>query len=191
MHPHVGDRRYREVPLQGLPVTAVVERHVHPVLGAGVQQAPRLGILPDHPYEVRLRDAVVPGQEIPGIAVVVSPEHVRAEIILPVPVHRQERPPRSVGRQLDRVHRTPLRHVARCDIGPRGAMVSRDMHTSVVSSRPQDAGLQGRFFEREDRPVDLDSRVVHRDRSARETLLCGVVARQVGADGLPAPAAVP
>ncbi len=72
----------------------------------------------------------------------------------------------------------------------RGAVVPRDVHQAVVAPGPDDARLERRFGNREDRAVELDPGVVAGDRPARPFLFALVVARQVGADGLPGLTAV-
>src|SRR5262249_44704410 len=68
--------------------------------------------------------------------------------------------------------------------------VARDVNEAVVAARPDDAFLHRRFGQREDRAVILDARVVFGDRAARRAEFGFVVARQVGADNLPALALV-
>ena len=71
------------------------------------------------------------------------------------------------------------------DVLPRLPVVTRDVHESVVRSRPQHTALDRRLREREHRAVVLGSGVVLRDRAARCAEALRIVARQVGADGLP------
>ena len=52
MDPHVGNRGGRQVHLQALPARAVVERHEHAELGAGVEESLAGGVLSHDPHRV-------------------------------------------------------------------------------------------------------------------------------------------
>ena len=71
----------------------------------GEQEALAFRILPDRADEVTRADAAVAGEEAPGGTVVVRPEDVGREVVLPVSVDGDESAPRRVRRQLDGAHR--------------------------------------------------------------------------------------
>ncbi|MBD3854056.1 MAG: hypothetical protein IFJ96_04685, partial [Acidobacteria bacterium] len=64
------------------------------------------------------------------------------------------------------------------------------VHQTVIAAGPDEPGLDRRLGDREDRVVELDPGVVAGDRPPRPGLLGLVVAGQIGADRLPALAAV-
>ena len=74
----------------------------------------------------------------------------------------------------------------RRDLCPMAAVVGRDMKQAVIGAGPEHAFLQRRFGEREDGVVIFDAGDVVLDRAAARLLFALVVARQVGADRLPA-----
>src|SRR5438309_1150848 len=76
----------------GAPVPAVVERDVHPELGAGVQQAGAIGILAHHPRRGVGGDAVAAvGEPLPRLAVILRLVDVRLEVAEQVAQHRDVR----------------------------------------------------------------------------------------------------
>ena len=64
--------------------------------------------------------------------------------------------------------------------------VARHVHEAIVGTGPDDVAVDGRRREGEDGRVGLDAGLVERDRSARRSERRRIVARQVGADALPA-----
>ena len=76
------------------------------------------------------------------------------------------------------------------DVAPGRAAVARDVHQPIVGAGPEDAALVRRLGEGEDRAVVLGAGIVLGDRAAGRAELAGIVARQVGADDLPAGALV-
>ena len=57
LHGQVVDRHRGKIPLQPLPVGAVVERHPDPALGPGIEQPGPNRILADHPGELSCRES--------------------------------------------------------------------------------------------------------------------------------------
>ena len=187
MHGEVGDRHRRQVLLQRLPVGPVVEGHVHPELGARVQQPRPDRVLPHHPHRVSRRDAPRavgdPGPVGPPVLRLVD---VGVPVVHPVAVGGDVRLAGLVGRGGDHVDggvggQARGRHVL-----PGLAAVAGQVHEPVVRARPQDVRRLGPLGQREDRPVHLDSRLLRLDRLPGQHLLGGVVAGEVRADPGPA-----
>ena len=83
----VRDGGGRQVELQRLPVPAIVERHAHPELGAGVEQPRAVGIFAHHARRLVGSDAVgAVGEPRPALAVVVGAINVRCEVAEQEPV---------------------------------------------------------------------------------------------------------
>src|SRR4051812_39468517 len=74
----------------------------------------------------------------------------------------------------------------RRDVLPRRAAITRDVDQPVVRAGPEDAALVRRLAEGEDRAIVLRAGVVAADWPAGGLEFAGIVARQVGADHLPA-----
>ena len=135
----------------------------------------------------------------PGLPEVLRHEDVRLEVVAAVAVERQVRGAFARARRLDAAHPRALRHAGhvRAHVGPRGAAVTRHLHVPIVGADPDEARPKGRFRDRDDRAVEFGAGVVDRHAAGRlhvaalprsELLL--VVGRQVGADDLPAVAAI-
>ena len=187
VHADVGHRRRRQVLLERLPVAAVVERHEHAELGAGVEQALLRRVLPHDARRMVGGDAVAAVRQArPRGAVVGGGVDVRLQVVL-----AQEAVDRDVGRALsmrrvfDGLHATAGRKIGRRHLLPRLPGVARDVHRAVVRADPQHALLEARLGHRVDAAVDLLTRDVARDRGAWRDLLVGLVRRQVVADDLP------
>ena len=85
----IGDRRVRQIQLEGLPVRAVIERNVHAEFGARVEQAGAIGILADDARGLVRGDAVLAiGEARPGLAEIVRAVDVRREVAEQVAVDR-------------------------------------------------------------------------------------------------------
>ena len=166
---------------------AFVERDVHAVLGAGVEQPRPIRILAHDARVVAGRDAVLAvGDPLPRLAVVVGQVHVGREVVQHVAIRGDDRAAGVLRRQIDHVDRAPLRQTGRRDLRPVLAVVAREVQQPVVAAGPQQARRHRRFLEREDRVVDLDAGVVARDAlAARVVLLRLVVAREIRADHVP------
>src|SRR5713101_3135504 len=175
-----------QVQLKGLPMRAVVERHVDTQLSARIEQALSLGILADGTYIGAFR---YPRRDPrPRLATVMCLIDEWFEVIELVPVDGGEGSCRIMRRRLDDADHAPFRHVFRRDVLPRLSVVGGDVDQPVIGARPQQSLPQRRLREREYGVVVLDTRDVERDRSSRGPLLALVVAREIAADALPAAA---
>jgi len=191
VHRDVGDRRHGEVLLEGLPVRSVVEGDVRAELGAGVEKTLALRVLAHHAREVVRGDSVrAVREQAPRAAVVRGLIQPGVRVGLPVAIRGHVHAPGRPRGDVDGVHRRALGEAPRRHVRPRGAVVAGHVDEPVVAPRPQHARLQGRLLEREHGAVDLDPRAVVRDGTAGVALVLRVVRGEVGADHLPALAAV-
>ena len=139
--------------------------------------------------EHAVRNSVGNGR--PGLSVIRGLVGKRVANVHLVKVDTDVSRPRVVARSLDVAHRSPLGKIRNvfCDVGPVFPAVSRDLHVTVVGSRPDHTCLFRRFRDRKN-----GSRIFHADvvrrQAARDLHAARVVARQVRADDSPAIAAV-
>ncbi len=91
-----------------------------------------------------------------------------------------------VWRRVDDRDQRPLRQLRRRDILPGLAVVAREMNQTVVRAGPEDPFLQRRLREGEYGAVVVHAVAVNSNRATGRPHLAGVVAREVGADNLPA-----
>ena len=98
---------------------------------------------------------------------------------------------RVVARSLDVADRAPRKHVRNVlrQVRPRLTAVASDLHLAIVCARPNRSRFFRRFSYGENYAGVFDADVVAR-QSAGESLLAFVVLSQIGADDLPAIAAV-
>ena len=184
----VAHRAARQVELQRLPAPAVVERHVDADLGAGEQQAPSHRILADRACVCGRRNTR--NDFRPRLAVVRRLEQVGREVVLLVAVGGEIGDGGVEVGGLEQTHAGEPAQGLGGDVVPRRAAVARQVDHAVVRSGPQHACLHGGFGEGEDRAVPLRAGHVTGDRSAHRAEGGGIVNGQVGADRLPAGAAV-
>src|SRR5579859_41425 len=182
------DRRGRQIEFQRLPVSAIVEGDVDAIFRAGEEQALVLGVFANDVGEAGVRETV--GDSRPGFAEVGGPEDVGLEVVQLVAIDGDVGGAGGERRGFDDADETPLAEFFRGDVGPVLAAVAGDVHEAVVRTGPDDAFLDGRSREREDRVVILDAGVVLRERTAGRALLGFVVAREVAAELRPGHAAV-
>ena len=151
----VRDRRDRQVALERLPARAVVEGDVEPGLRAGVEQTSTDRILPHDAREGLVGDA---GDDLrPRLAEVGRLVEVRTEVVQLVHRRRDVRGGLVARRGLDRVDLNPVGNALRRHVLPRLAAVLRDVDEAVVAPDPEDAGVERRLGDREDRVVHLDA----------------------------------
>ena len=181
-------RHDREVAPHRMPVVSVVERHVDAGLGSNVQQTRTLVVLADAAGEVVIPE--VAGDGLPGCPVVRGLEQERPVVVELVPRRGQIRRRRVVRRHLYHVHPRPLLQIEGSDILPVLAAVLRYMYKPVVRARPEDSLLMRGLHKGEDGAVGLRAGCVPGYITTRRLELVRVVAREVRADRLPAPALV-
>ena len=92
-------------------------------------------------------------------------------------------------RNLDRVDLAVL-DVVRSNVGPRLAIITREIDQSIVATGPDRALFVFRFDHVVDRAVDLTTCTFIRDRCTTVSLLVIFVTRQVRTDLLPRHAAI-
>ena len=144
---------------------AVVERDVDARLGAEEQQSLALGILANRAREVVGRNAA--DDLRPALAVVRRLVDVGRAVGPLIPVAGQIRGARIVRRRVDQADARERRQIRRRDVRPRLSAVTRHVHDAVIGARPDDAAVDGRRREGEDRRVGFDARLIERDRPAR------------------------
>ena len=155
---HIAVGRVGEIELQRLPIVAVVERDVHPALGAHEQQPRLLRVGADHAGEAAT--GLIGGQAgddcRPRLAVVVGAEEVRLVVARAVQVGRDVSGRgieggcvnrQDVGAAGDRQARN--RHVM-----PGLALVHRQLDEAVVGADPDDAALDGGQCQRLNRAAN-------------------------------------
>ena len=188
---HPRYRRVRQVGLQGQPARAVVERYVQPALGPRIDQPATHRVLGHHVDERQGGAGECIGDALPRLAVVRRLVDVRREVVQLVQVHREIGGPGVEVRRLDVGDLAPRRQlgeVAR-HIRPLPAAVACDVHQAVVRARPDDASLERRFGDGEQGRTVERHEVIGRD-AARGLLVGRVVTSKIGADHLPAGAAI-
>ncbi len=119
-------RHGRQVQLQGLPGAAVVERHEHPPLGAGEQQAPANRILAHHMHYRPVRQASRDRRPTP--AAVRCLERIGPDVVHSVPVDGHIGDLGVVRRRFDHADMGPGGHGLGGHIGPMAAAVVRHVH---------------------------------------------------------------
>ena len=188
-HREVAHRAIRHVRLKGLPVVPLIEGDEDSRFGSGVEQPATLRILADDVDVASVRDA--PGDGRPRLPAISRPKNVRAKIIEPVPVDRDERGLGIEVRGLDHADFRPGRQVRRRDVLPMLPAVARQPDQPVVRAAPDQLLAKARRRNRVDDPAPralhgavLRGHGVDRGRHA------GGLARQVRADLLPVPARV-
>ena len=183
-----GDRR--QVQLEIPPGFTAVGREHDSALGAEIELSLLLWIL-SHRVQIHiLRKFRV--DALPRLAVVGCLKEVRMHVVEPVRVNDHVGNRRIEWRWLNDIDGAPLGQAGhpRRDVGPRLTTISRELYQAVVAARPNQSLLHRRFSNREDGVVGLDAGVVAGDRTARPFLLRFVVARQIGANHIPAVSAV-
>src|SRR5215831_742250 len=137
-----------------------------------------------------MRNAV--GDLRPGFAVIIGLVDKRVPVVHLVEVHRNIGGSGIVAGGLDVRKRSPLRQVGNIlsDVSPVFAAVAGQLQQTVIGSRPDHAGFFRRFGNGEHHPGIFHAYVVWAEAAgnAHSTL---VVARQVGADDLPAISSIP
>ena len=103
-------------------------------------------------------------------------KNIRLEIIQPVTVNCDVGPGRVVRRRIDNRDRAPLRHLWR-NVRPALAVISCDMHQSVIRPGPERSLFFWRFRQRENGIVIFDARDVIGERTATWLLFRFIVFR--------------
>ena len=184
----IADRGGRHVEPQRLPAIAVVEGHVHGLLGPAVEQPFARRILADDVHGPAVGQAV--HDRLPRLAAVVGPIDVRPEVVEPQRVDRRVCGPRVVVTGFEDGHLGPRAQVGRCDVAPRLPTVARHVQKPVVGAHPDDRAVHGRGRD------GVDDAALHRLCLFRAAVLADVrrhlprLARQVGAAARPALTAV-
>src|ERR1041384_2321080 len=129
--------------------------------------------------------------ELPGLAVIAGPVDPGVPVVDLVAVHGEVGRPGVVARGLDVADGAPLRHPPEVggDVGPALPAVLGELHQPVIGPRPDEPGLEPRLGDGEHDARVLDADVVG-GPAARDLLRALVVPGQIGADHLPAVAAV-
>ncbi len=117
-------------------------------------------------------------------------EEVGRLVVEPVGVDHHVGDAGVPARRLDGADGAPLGDTGRCDVAPVRAAVPGQVHQPVVGAGPDESRLDRRLGDRKDRVVELDAGVVAGDGPPGPLLFRRVVAGQIGADRLPALAAV-
>ena len=132
----VVDRDSRQVELERLPGLAVIGREGHPALGADVESALLLRVVPDDVQRNILGQRS--GYQGPGLAVIASPVQVGVHIVDHMRVNDDERRPGIERRRLDHLDRGPLGQAGQVlgDVGPALAGIARDVHQAIVRAHP-------------------------------------------------------
>ena len=110
---------------------------------------------------------------------------VRLIIAEEIAVHRKVRGAFPARRRLDVLHAAASRQIFRRDIGPRLAVVARDVKRPVVRARPDDTDLERRLGDRVQRAVNLFTGHITRDRLAAPALTARGLRRQIRRDLFP------
>ena len=190
LHLNAVHRRVRQIHLQRLPVLPIVERHVHRILSPEVQEAAANRIFLDAvcPAQHAVWNPV--GDRLPRLAVVVRLVHIRIAIVRVVEIDREVGRRRVVMGRFDAADPAPQRERVEVlrQVRPGLPAVARHLHLTVIGARPDQAALPRRFGEKDNRFVT--GAAVVAGEAARGSLSILVVQRQVGADHLPALAAV-
>ena len=152
VHADIGDRRRRQVLLQRVPASAVVERNEESEFCPGVEQAGSRRILADNTRRViRWNPVAAGGQPGPGRTIVLGAIDVGPQIVL-----AQETIDGYVGRALsnrrglDVLDAPARRQILGSDIGPGPAIVTSHVDGPVVRADPDHSSLHARFVHRVD-----------------------------------------
>ena len=168
-----------------LPVGAAVQGHVHPVLGSEVEEIGIDGIL-FHDVDEALD--LVRHETLPVPAEIRRLIDERGIVRAAVVVEHDECGGGIELRGLDVRHPSVLGHAANPvhHVGPRCAVILRDLHVPVVRPDPDHTGLDRARRDREDRGVVLRGGDVVGEAAARELpLLLRIVRGEIGTDDLP------
>ena len=184
-------RRVRQSGLEREPVLPLVCREVHTVLGAEIEHA-----LLDWIFADAVRVAVnallnVAADRFPGLAVIGRFIHERIAVVDLVQVDGDVRGARVIPRRFDVTDGAPgrqPRNVRRL-VGPVRSRITCDLHLAVIGASPDDPLLLRRLRDREHDAGIFDADVV-RCETAGNLKARLVVEREIGADLLPALAAV-
>ena len=131
----IAHRNRRHVVPQRLPVIAIVKRHPHLRVGAGVEQSGLPGIFADGIGDGAARDA---GVDLgPGLAAIVRAIEVRRDLVEAQRVGRRIGDQRIEVAGLDVKNACPRLDRRRRDVGPRDARIPRDLDVAIVRARPQ------------------------------------------------------
>ena len=178
--------RGRQILLQWLPVVAIVEADEYSALGPRVEQprALRVGAYRTH-HLPRRKPA---RRRRPALPAIMRAQHMRREIVEPLPVDRDISRVRVALRQVDRADLAPFGH-RHCKLRPMPAAVAGDIDQPGISPDPHSRGVDRRRLERGDRAITAGLGVGHRDipaaaHSARS------LAGQIAADFAPMVAAI-
>src|SRR5262245_9544500 len=181
----------RQAGLKRRPMLAVVERKVQTVLDAEIQQSLSHRILADAVRVAVYALRQIAGNRLPRPAVVrrLVDERVTVVDLMQVDGHVCDAVVES--RRLDIADGAPRGKAGqiRGDVCPARAGIARHLHLTVVRAGPDDALLDWRLGDREHDAGILDADVV-RCESARGLLARHIAGREIGADHLPALAAV-
>ena len=184
----IDNRDGRHVEAQRLPARTVVTREHDAALGAEIEHALTPRVLPHH-VQIDLR-IQARGQALPAATEVRGLEEVGGLVVQPVGVDHHIGGAGVPARGLDGADGPPLGDARRCHVAPILTAIPSQVHQAVVAAGPDEPGLDRRLRDREDRVVELDPGVVAGDRPPRPGLRGFIVAGQIGADRLPALAAV-
>src|SRR5581483_1681954 len=121
---------------------------------------------------------------------IVGLEEIGLEIVLLIAGRGHIRRCRIVGRRFDNADQRPFWQRGRRHIIPGLTAILRYMDQAIIRAIPEQAALERRFNEGEDRAVIFRTRIVLRDWPTGSFHPAGIVARQVGADNFPALALV-
>ena len=188
VHHEVTDRGRREVEAQRLPVVTVVERHVDAPLRPGEEERASSRVL------AHGVDHLVPGDPLdpfrPRLTAVPGAVDVRVQVVEPEAIHRRKCLERVEVGGLHQRDLAPGREHGRRHVAPGPAAVVRDVDQAVVGAGPDEVLPQERRRDRVNHPAVLARFGV--ERRERPQVRRHIVrrAREIGADRLPAPAAV-
>ncbi len=188
LHGEVGDGHDGQIELEGLPVGAVVERNVHAGFSTRIQQTFARRVGAEYAGEMLRRNAF--GDEFPGAAVVLGFVEIRRIVADFVAGAGYVNTAFIERIGINAVDHHPFGHTGRRHILPVAPAVAADMNEAVVGAGPEQPFLIRRFYGGKDGAVVLHSCVVFGDGTAGRAEFGGVVAGQVGADDVPALAAV-
>ena len=134
----IGDGHRRQVEIEGLPVSTVVEGHEHAQFGSCVEHARVRRIFAHHAYKSILRQALI--DAFPALAVIAGLVDVWFKVIQLVAGDCQVCRGLVVGADLNGIDHG-LARMFGGDIFPIGAAIACDVHQAIVTADPDQVFL--------------------------------------------------
>ena len=158
MHVDIAHGGDRQILLQRLPVRAIVERHEHAALRAGIKQAAAEGSSRTTLMKASSRNAPIDARPAP--AAIVRAIYIGGVIVETVAIDREISRVEIEMRQLDAGDLRPRRQRRRRDVLPVRALIVRAPDKAIVSADPERAGGERRRRDRIDHAAALAHMVI-------------------------------